>query len=93
MRLAIFMLALFAGALFSVLGSARSVLADDCAKLSKEVVRLKAEYREAARVASQPDSGVGFDDLTTILDKIVDAKRRMRGLGCGDAKKSRKKNF
>jgi hypothetical protein len=92
-RLAIFSLALFAGAVSGVLASAGVTLGDDCTKFSKEVIRLRAEYRETARNASQTDSSVGFDELTAILDKIVDAKRRMRDLGCGEAKKSHKKHF
>ncbi len=92
-RLAVFLLPLFLAIAAGAPATVRSAFADDCAKLSKEVIRLRGEYRQAAQKASQTDAVVGFDDLTTILDKIVDAKRRMRGLGCGEPKRGHKKTF
>jgi len=72
------------------LGLAR---ADECAKLNKTVIRLRADYRDAASRAAQADSNVGFEELTGILDKIVDARRRMRNLGCREGKATPKNNY
>ena len=92
-HIAPYVYALLTYALFTGLAGVGLAEADDCGKLNKEVTRLKAEYRDAASMAAQADPDTGFDHLTAILDKIVDAKRRMRNLGCGERKRSPKRNF
>ncbi len=93
LRISLYASSLLACAIFTQSISFDVASADDCGKLSKRVMRLRAEYQDAARVAAKADSNVGFDELTAILDKIVDAKRRMRSLGCGEKKKSPRNDF
>jgi hypothetical protein len=50
--------------------------AADCAGLTKELNRLRLEYKEYA--AKPEKTGVTFDGLTEILDKIVKLKAEMR---------------
>jgi hypothetical protein len=50
--------------------------AADCAGLTKELNRLRLEYKEYA--AKTGKAGVTFDGLTEILDKIVKLKAEMR---------------
>ncbi len=92
-RISLYVSAFLACTIFTQSISFDVAPADDCGQLSKHVVRLRAEYQEAARAAARADSNVGFDELTAILDKIVDAKRRMRSLGCGEKKKHPRNNF
>ncbi len=70
MRTKIFLVALFAAAANS------PVWAADCAGLTKELNRLRLEYKEYSAKTSK--GGVTFDGLAEILDKIVKVKSEMR---------------
>jgi hypothetical protein len=50
--------------------------AADCAGLTKELNRLRLEYKEYGTKTDK--TGVTFDGLTEILDKIVKVKAEMR---------------
>jgi exopolyphosphatase/pppGpp-phosphohydrolase len=52
----------------------------DCGRSTKELARLRAEYKEYAAQTSK--SGVTFDGLVEILDKIVKLKSEMRKANC-----------
>lgn len=52
----------------------------DCGRSTKELARLRAEYKEYA--AQTTKSGVTFDGLVEILDKIVLLKSEMRKANC-----------
>jgi hypothetical protein len=50
--------------------------AADCAGLTKELNRLRIEYKEYAGKTDK--AGIAFDGLTEILDKIVKLKAEIR---------------
>ncbi|HMK33532.1 MAG TPA: hypothetical protein VK463_00595 [Desulfomonilaceae bacterium] len=52
----------------------------DCASSTKELARLRNEYKEYS--ARNGKGGVTFDGLVEILDKIVKLKSEMRKSNC-----------
>lgn len=66
--------------------------ADDCRTLSKNLAKLREDYRRMGQQASAAPSSVTFDDLTAVLDKIVHLRRSMRKLDC-DFQTKKKRDF
>jgi hypothetical protein len=54
----------------------------DCPALNKELGRLRLHYHKQAQEAGSGTGAVSFDELTAILDRIVDLKNSMRRLNC-----------
>lgn len=53
-----------------------------CAGMAKELQALRLEYHTYGAGASGRSSGTAFEDLTKILDRIVELKNAMRKAGC-----------
>jgi len=53
-----------------------------CPAMAKELQALRLEYHAYSTAASGRSGGTTFDDLTKILDRIVELKNAMRKAGC-----------
>ena len=53
-----------------------------CPALKKQLARLRMEYQRYATSPELKPDASGFDELTELLDKIVDVKAEMRKSGC-----------
>jgi len=66
--------------------------ADDCRKLRNNLGKLREDYRRMGQQGSTDPSSVTFEDLTAVLDKIVEVRRSMRKLDC-DSHTKKKRDF
>ncbi len=57
-------------------------VAASCATMTKELQALRLEYHSYATNSSGKSGGKSFDDLTKILDRIVELKNAMRKSEC-----------
>ena len=57
-------------------------IAASCASMTKELQALRLEYHSYAANSSAKSGGKSFDDLTKILDRIVELKNAMRKSEC-----------
>jgi len=53
-----------------------------CAAMTRDLARLRTEYHAYVTSPAAKDGGITFDDLTQVVDKIVDLKNDMRKAGC-----------
>jgi hypothetical protein len=59
-----------------------STCAKSCAAMTRELERLRDDYRTYAAGAATKSDAVTFDGLSEILDKIVALKNVMQKSGC-----------
>jgi hypothetical protein len=54
----------------------------NCAALTKDLLRLRQEYKLQASNKNDPSKRAEFKKLSEILDKIIDIKSEMRKQNC-----------
>ncbi len=57
-------------------------IAASCATMTKELKALRLEYHSYSGNSSGKSGGKSFDELTNILDRIVELKNAMRKAEC-----------
>jgi hypothetical protein len=64
------------------LAASGPVWSADCARLTKELNRLRLDYKEYAASKDKDKAQVTFNGLVEILDKIIKLKDEMRDARC-----------
>jgi hypothetical protein len=70
------------GLLLTVWVLPNATASDECRKLRISLTKLREDYRLLGQKASADAAAVTFEDLTVVLDKIVEVRRAIRRLDC-----------